>query len=104
MAGPSKLDDNPFLRPPTPDPFRMTPEDYLALDKAPRRPNQPATRFDYRGAENSRRRLKLSEFGAGDLLLTDGADILIQENGAPRVHLKPGYDNGRSAAARGADA
>jgi hypothetical protein len=79
----------------------MKPQDYLALAKAPLRPDRPATRFDFRGVKNDGRRVRLSEFRPGDVIVTDRAEVQILENGAPEVRLKKGYENGRSAAVSG---
>lgn len=90
----------------------LTPREHAALAAAPRLPtgdrgvpawisNPTPITHDFRGDDPSDRRVDLAGFRPGDELWTNGADIRIEPNGAPRVTLRPGYENGRSAGREG---
>jgi hypothetical protein len=105
---------NPFLAPPArADPLQsgplLTASELVALHGAPKLAgkgppawitNPPPITADFRGSD-AERRLNLEGYRSGDLLRTPGADIRIGWNGAPRVTLRAGYENGRSAGAVG---
>jgi hypothetical protein len=87
----------------------LGPDNWLALDRAPRRAAEPIGQappawlthpdpltYDLRG-DGSETRIGISGYRPGDRLRTPGADVQIGWNGAPRVSLKPEYENGRSA-------
>jgi len=78
----------------------MKPQDYVALEKAPRLETQ-RTNYDYRGAGQAGPEVDLSTFQPGDVIQTEGANVRIRWNGVPAVTLKPGFDNGRSAGRKG---
>jgi len=97
----------------TADPWQAGPllraEDWVALGRAPRRPAEPVRQgpptwlvhpgpltYDLRG-DGPETRIGIPGYRPGDRLRTPGADVEIGWNGAPRVSLKPGYENGRSA-------
>jgi len=104
---------NPFLGAPAGDgagfaPF-LTPEELLALNRAPRTARKGPPDWirdpgpivsDLRGAGPDTR-LNLENYRSRDVLRTPGADIEVAWNGAPRVALRPGYEDGRSAGAAG---
>jgi hypothetical protein len=113
-------------------PFHMSPQDYLALDRAPRRAPggraaplqapparssyvpgagapfsppgwvEPPRVHDMRGVKDAEgERVGLANMRPGDTVMTDRATVRIRPDGSPAVTLNKGYENGRSAAARG---
>jgi hypothetical protein len=91
-------------------PFDMTPQDHLALSRAPKRvsatvpdwiSNPPPRRHELRGADQNDRRYDLATFKPGDVIETPGADIRVRWNGSPEVKLRAGFGNGRAAGRTG---
>lgn len=96
MGGAHSFLPDPFVDTPQRDPFRtyqpLSAAEMIALERAPKRrdtPGRPGEPID------------LSRSRPGDVFITDRAEVRIAPDGRPLVKLKPGYENGRSAATAG---
>lgn len=81
---------------------KATPEPTL-FDRAARawpKPSEPPQTYDRRTGHGSMEAIDMSRLRPGDAVLTDGADVRMTTQG-PVVHLKSGFETGRSAGRTG---